>query len=94
MLDESFAAIIFLCAALIIPIISFIFCFLFANDFNLNEAFLTSVLLDFYLLMGLNIAAFFIFYKLFLSIIIFILLFTGLHYWVKCSEDKYLISTI
>jgi hypothetical protein len=41
MLDESFAAIIFLCAALIIPIISFI------------------------------------------------LLFTGLHYWVKYSADKY-----
>jgi len=89
MLDNSFAAIIFLCAAFIIPIISFIFCFLFANDFNLKEAFLTSVLLDFYLLMGLNIVAFFIFYKLFLSIIIFILLFTGLHYWVKYSEDKY-----
>ena len=89
MLDESFAAIIFLCAAFIIPIISFIFCFLFANDFNLKEAFLTSVLLDFYLLMGLNIVAFFIFYKIFLSIIILILLFTGLHYWVKYSEDKY-----
>jgi len=89
MLDNSFAAIIFLCAAFIIPIISFIFCFLFANDFNLKEAFLTSVLLDFYLLMGLNIVAFFIFYKLFLSIIIFILLFTSLHYWVKYSEDKY-----
>ena len=89
MLDNSFAAIIFLCAAFIIPIISFIFCFLFANDFNLKEAFLTSVLLDFYLLMGLNIVAFFIFYKLFLSIIIFILFFTSLHYWVKYSEDKY-----
>ena len=79
-----------LIAILIIPIISFLFILFFSNEFNPKEALAPSITLDFVLLALLNTAALFLFdFKHFISsIIIYILLFFGIHHWDKYAKRK------
>ena len=72
--------------SLIIPVLSFLFCFLMANEFDFKEALFSSIHLNFILYVLLNTASLIFIQNIGISVLIYILLFTGAHYWNKYAK--------
>ena len=73
---------------ILIPFLSFIFCFVFANEFDVMQATYSSVYLNFILYVLLNTGCLILTENLGVSLFMYILLFAGMHFWDKYASKK------
>ena len=71
---------------ILIPFLSFIFCFVFANEFDFKQATYSSVYLNFILYVLLNTGCLILTSNLGVSLFMYILLFAGMHFWDKYAS--------
>jgi hypothetical protein len=71
---------------ILIPFLSFIFCFVFANEFDFKQTTYSSVYLNFILYVLLNIGCLILTSNLGVSLFMYILLFAGMHFWDKYAS--------
>ena len=71
---------------MLIPFLSFIFCFVFANEFNFLQATYSSVYLNFIPYVLLNTGCLILTSNLGVSLFMYILLFAGMYYWDKYAS--------
>jgi len=97
-MDNPFT-IIFLCAVLIMPVITFFFCLLFNGNLGgsfdngdykeyFKESFLSSIYLNFLIGTLINTAALFVF-NVAGVIVVYIILFVGIHFFDKKFRKYY-----
>ena len=73
---------------ILISFLSFIFCFVFANEFDVMQATYSSVYLNLILYVLLNTGCLILTLNLGVSIFMYILLFAGMHFWDKCALNR------
>ena len=73
---------------ILIPFLSFIFCFVFANEFDVMQATYSSVYLNLILYVLLNTGCLILTENLGVSIFMYILLFAGMHFWDKYASKR------
>ena len=71
---------------ILIPFLSFIFFFVFANEFDFKQTTYSSVYLNFILYVLLNIGCLILTSNLGVSLFMYILLFAGMHFWDKYAS--------
>ena len=73
---------------MLIPFLSFIFCFVFANEFEFKQATHSSVYLNFIFYVLLNTGCLIFTSNLGVSLFMYILLFAGMHFWDTYASKK------
>ena len=73
---------------ILIPFLSFIFCFVFANEFDVKQATYSSVYLNLILYVLLNTGCLILTENLGVSILMYLLLFAGMHFWDKYASNR------
>ena len=73
---------------ILIPFLSFIFCFVFANEFDFKQATYSSVYLNFILYVLLNTGCLILTSNLDVSLFMSILMFAGMHLWDKYASNR------
>ena len=79
---------ILFCLIVLIPFLSFFFCFFFANEFDFKQATYSSVYLNFILYVLLNTGCLILTLNLGVSIFMYILLFAGMYFWDKYASSR------
>jgi predicted permease len=73
---------------ILIPFLSFIFCFVFDNEFDVKQATYSSVYLNLILYVLLNTGCLILTENLGVSIFMYLLLFAGMHFWDKYASNR------
>ena len=73
---------------ILIPFLSFIFGFVFTNEFDVKQATYSSVYLNLILYVLLNTGCLILTENLGVSILMYLLLFAGMHFWDKYASNR------
>jgi predicted permease len=73
---------------ILIPFLSFTFCFVFANKFDVKQATYSSVYLNLILYVLLNTGCLILTENLGVSILMYLLLFAGMHFCDKYASNR------